>query len=67
MGVDLQAAFSLTNEEVLPDIRSNRNADNEIEIRKEEEANRTFATVLKAELFGDNVPMATADLTGSVA
>ncbi|KAG5417001.1 CDH1 [Candida metapsilosis] len=67
MGVDLQAAFSLTNEEILPDVRSNRNADNEIEIRKEEEANRTFTTVLKAELFGDNVPMATADLTSNVA
>ncbi|KAI5953871.1 CDH1 [Candida margitis] len=65
-GVDLQAAFSLTNEDVLPDVRSNRNADNEIEIRKEEEANRTFTTVLKAELFGDNVPMATADLTSNV-
>lgn len=35
---------------------------NEIELRKEEEANRTFSSVLKAELFGDNVPMATADL-----
>lgn len=66
MGVDLQAAFSLTNEEVLPDVRSNRNADNEIEIRKEEKANRTFTTVLKAELFGDNVPMVTADLTSNI-
>ncbi|KAI5964725.1 CDH1 [Candida pseudojiufengensis] len=64
-GVDLQAAFSLTNEEILPDLRSNRNADNEIEIRREEEANRTFSTVLKAELFGDNVPMATANLSNS--
>ncbi|KAI5951759.1 CDH1 [Candida jiufengensis] len=64
-GVDLQAAFSLTNEEILPDLRSNRNADNEIEIRREEEANRTFSTVLKAELFGDNVPMATANLSTS--
>ncbi|CUM65602.1 uncharacterized protein PRCAT00003250001 [Priceomyces carsonii] len=63
-GVDLQAAFSLSNEEVLPNLR-NKSADNEIEIRKEEEANRTFSTVLKAELFGDNVPMATADLTPS--
>lgn len=32
--------------------------DNDIEIRKEEEANKTFSTILKAELFGDNVPMA---------
>lgn len=56
-GIDLQAAFSLSNQEILPDLRSNKNLDNEIEIRKEEEANRTFSTVLKAELFGDNVPM----------
>lgn len=66
-GVDLQAAFSLTNEEILPDLRNNRNADNEIEIRREEEANRTFSTVLKAELFGDNVPMATANLSSATA
>lgn len=70
-GIDLQAAFSLLNQEVLPDLRSRGSAalstagdrmDNEIEIRKEEEANRTFSTVLRAELFGDNVPMVTADL-----
>lgn len=58
----------------MPDLRVNRNgatsssypeerAANEIELRKEEEANRTFSSVLKAELFGDNVPMATADLS----
>ncbi|KAG7663427.1 CDH1 [[Candida] subhashii] len=64
-GVDLQAAFSLNNEEILPDLRNRGNSDNEIEIRKEEEANRTFSTVLKAELFGDNVPMATANLSKS--
>ncbi|KAK6461063.1 substrate-specific activator of APC-dependent proteolysis [Scheffersomyces coipomensis] len=62
-GIDLQAAFSLSHEEVLPDLRSNKNIDNEIEMRKEEEANRTFSTVLKAELFGDNVPMATSALS----
>lgn len=70
-GIDLQAAFSLLNQDVLPDLRSRGLAnltasgdriDNEIEIRKEEEANRTFSTVLRAELFGDNVPMVTADL-----
>lgn len=80
-GVDLQAAFSLTNQEVLPDFRASRasgagntlstNAEerdaNEIEIRKEEEANRLFSSVLKAELFGDHVPMATADLSRSNA
>ncbi|CAI5756797.1 unnamed protein product [Candida verbasci] len=62
-GIDLQAAFSLSNEEILPNLRNKHNSvDNEIEIRREEEANRTFSTVLKAELFGDNVPMATANL-----
>ncbi|KAK6454690.1 substrate-specific activator of APC-dependent proteolysis [Scheffersomyces xylosifermentans] len=65
-GIDLQAAFSLSHEEILPDLRNN-NADNEIEIRKEEEANRTFSTVLKAELFGDNVPMATANLSSGLS
>lgn len=73
-GIDLQAAFSLSNQDVVPDLRASRNntrnlhasderAANEIEIRKEEEANRNFSSVLKAELFGDNVPMATADLS----
>lgn len=73
-GVDLQAAFSLSNQEVVPDLRSrssrndaNDSNDNEIEIRKEEEANLTFSSVLKAELFGDNVPMVTADLKKSRA
>ncbi|KAK6197091.1 WD40-repeat-containing domain protein [Scheffersomyces amazonensis] len=65
-GIDLQTAFSLSNEEVLPDLRNNKNIDNEIEIRKEEEANRTFSTVLKAELFGDNVPMTTVGLSNSL-
>lgn len=79
-GVDLQAAFSLSNQDVVPDLRNRHSnpssssinysnipltngIDNEIEIRKEEEANRTFSSVLKAELFGDNVPMVTADLS----
>ncbi|GEQ70071.1 hypothetical protein JCM33374_g3747 [Metschnikowia sp. JCM 33374] len=76
-GIDLQAAFSLSNQEVVPDLRNNRGtprghanghdepSPNEIELRKEEEANRNFSSVLKAELFGDNVPMATADLSRS--
>lgn len=64
-GIDLQAAFSLSNQEILPDVRASRSTDNEIEIRKEEEANRTFSTVLKAELFGDNVPMAATNLSAT--
>lgn len=77
-GIDLQAAFSLLNLDVVPDLRNTRGnarnntaangnttdelSTNEIELRKEEEANRNFSSVLKAELFGDHVPMATADL-----
>lgn len=60
----MQAAFSLSNQEILPEIKNRHDRiDNEIEIRKEEEANQTFLTILKAELFGDNVPMATANLS----
>ncbi|OBA24132.1 WD40 repeat-like protein [Metschnikowia bicuspidata var. bicuspidata NRRL YB-4993] len=74
-GIDLQAAFSLSNQDVVPDLRNRRGlhrhahtgpadgAANEIELRKEEEANRNFSSVLKAELFGDHVPTATADLS----
>lgn len=69
-GVDLQAAFSLSAQDVMPELRSARlgaperdeRSGNEIELRKEAEANRTFSSVLKAELFGDNVPMAAAEL-----
>lgn len=65
-GVDLQAAFSLTNQDIYPDLRTRTNGtDNDIDLRKEEEANKTFSTILKAELFGDNVPMAAASLQNS--
>ncbi|SGZ48407.1 CIC11C00000002262 [Sungouiella intermedia] len=77
-GIDLQAAFSLSNQDVVPDLRVSSNgagssanheerSANEIELRKVEEANRTFSSVLKAELFGDHVPMATADLSRNSA
>ncbi|RLV93672.1 APC/C activator protein CDH1 [Spathaspora sp. JA1] len=59
-GIDLQTAFSLSNDDEIIISGSNNNTnnvDNEIEIRREEEANRTFTNVLKAELFGDNIPM----------
>lgn len=55
-GIDLQAAFSLNNKEILPDLRNRDFTDDEVEMQREEEANRTFSTVLKNELFGDNVP-----------
>ena len=62
-GVDLQAAFSLSSQDILPEVKNREERiDNEIDIRKEEEANQTFSTILKAELFGDNVPMAAAGL-----
>lgn len=65
-GVDLQAAFSLTNQDIYPDLRTRTNGtDNDIDLRKEEEANKIFSTILKAELFGDNVPMAAASLQNS--
>lgn len=62
IGVDLQVAFSLYNDDIKPDSTILHNVDNEIEMQKEEKANRTFSTVLKAELFGDNVPLITADI-----
>ncbi|CAM9024842.1 unnamed protein product [Wickerhamomyces anomalus] len=55
-GVDLQAAFSLSNEELGTRRPNTTGSANDLEYRKEEEANRTFNTVLKNELFGDNVP-----------
>ncbi|KAL7665622.1 Anaphase-promoting complex subunit 4-like WD40 domain-containing protein [[Candida] zeylanoides] len=93
-GVDLQAAFSLSQEAVASDPRRGFSADaasgrasslpsgqgssaaggsavpatvagdNDIEIRKEEEANKTFSTILKAELFGDHVPTTAVTASG---
>ncbi|RKP29259.1 WD40 repeat-like protein [Metschnikowia bicuspidata] len=70
-GVDLLTAFLLFSQDAAdlmttarsrPDPTEELSA-NEVERRKAEEANRNFSSVLKAELFGDNVPMATADLS----
>lgn len=96
-GVDLQAAFSLSQEAVASDPRRGYSADaasgrtsshpsgqgssaaggsavpatvagdNDIEIRKEEEANKTFSTILKAELFGDHVPATVVTASGGDA
>jgi cell division cycle 20-like protein 1, cofactor of APC complex len=71
-GVDLQAAFSLANTDFMHsqslsasnsgnDLNSNLN---DPEYIKEIEANRTFDSVLKTELFGDNVPMNFTKNTG---
>ncbi|KAH3670341.1 hypothetical protein WICMUC_004837 [Wickerhamomyces mucosus] len=63
-GVDLQAAFSLSNNEVITSNRPNLSqSSTDIEYRKEEEANRTFSTVLKNELFGDNIPHSSSSLS----
>lgn len=60
-GVDLQAAFSLSNEDLSNRRPTSSAGANDIEYRKEAEANRTFNTVLKNELFGDNIPNATSN------
>ncbi|ODV62024.1 Cdh1p [Ascoidea rubescens DSM 1968] len=73
IGIDLQAAYSINNidDNLLISSISNtsinnsffiRNSENDMDLRREEEANITFSTVLKAELFGDNVPQATAPI-----
>lgn len=64
-GFDLQAAFSLANSEYTQTAYASASTSNSAEINnsndpdflREEEANRTFDSVLKTELFGDNVPM----------
>jgi len=60
-GVDLQAAFSLSNDDSSSRRPATSSSANDIEYRKEEEANRTFNTVLKNELFGDNIPISSSN------
>lgn len=64
-GVDLQAAFSLSNEEISSRPQTSHSSVSDIDYRKEEEANRTFNTALKNELFGDNIPLMGAGGGGS--
>ncbi|KAG5357807.1 Fizzy-related protein-like protein [Yarrowia sp. B02] len=52
-GVNLQAAFSLLHNDPVP---SPSSRPQEIEHQKQQEANQTFSQLLKAELFGDDVP-----------
>lgn len=56
-GINLQAAFSLVKDEVSSPM-SKRNIATEISHLKIEEANRTFSTLLKSEIFGSDVPSA---------
>ncbi|KAH3679011.1 hypothetical protein WICPIJ_008752 [Wickerhamomyces pijperi] len=68
-GVDLQAAFSLSANELISSSSSlslrpdSASSSADLEFRKEEEANRTFSTVLKNELFGDNIPNSGSSLS----
>lgn len=73
-GIDLQAAFSLANTDHIH-TTNNANGNSNIEnggnvndpdYLRELEANRTFESVLKTELFGDNVPMTYNKLTPNI-
>lgn len=51
--MNLQAAFSLLHSDP---VQSPSSRPQEIEHQKQQEANQTFSALLKAELFGDDVP-----------
>ncbi|KAK3952772.1 quinon protein alcohol dehydrogenase-like superfamily [Pseudoneurospora amorphoporcata] len=57
-GQDLQASFSLLHEEGSPATprQKRRTPQGELHFQKTEEANRTFSTVLRQEVFEDTVP-----------
>ncbi|KAH6890016.1 WD40-repeat-containing domain protein [Thelonectria olida] len=59
-GQDLQASFSLLHEDGSPATPSKkkRTPHGELHFQKTEEANRTFSTLLRAELFESSVPQA---------
>ncbi|CCH43675.1 putative WD repeat-containing protein [Wickerhamomyces ciferrii] len=59
-GVDLQAAFSVSNDDLTRQRPLGSSISNDLEYRKEEEASRTFNKILKNELFGDNIPSASS-------
>ncbi|KAI1253946.1 hypothetical protein MGN70_004341 [Eutypa lata] len=61
-GQDLQASFSLLHEEgspATPSKQKKRTPHGELHFQKTEEANRTFSTLLRAELFENSIPQAT--------
>ncbi|PNY29737.1 Fizzy-like protein [Tolypocladium capitatum] len=61
-GQDLQASFSLLHEDgspATPSRQKKRTPHGELHFQKSEEANRTFSTLLRAELFETSVPQAT--------
>lgn len=57
-GINLQAAFSLVKDEVSKPSKARINVATEISVQKTEDANRTFSTLLKSEIFGNDVPSA---------
>ncbi|KID89093.1 WD40 repeat-like-containing domain protein [Metarhizium guizhouense ARSEF 977] len=61
-GQDLQASFSLLHEDgspATPSKQKKRTPHGELHFQKTEEANRTFSTLLRAELFANSVPQTT--------
>ncbi|KAG6037195.1 hypothetical protein E4U41_005265 [Claviceps citrina] len=61
-GQDLQASFSLLHEDgspATPSRQKKRTPHGELHFQRTEEANRTFSTLLRAELFENSVPQAT--------
>ncbi|KAG6084354.1 hypothetical protein E4U30_003213 [Claviceps sp. LM220 group G6] len=61
-GQDLQASFSLLHEDgspATPSRQRKRTPHGELHFQRTEEANRTFSTLLRAELFEDTVPQIT--------
>ncbi|KAL1883004.1 hypothetical protein VTK73DRAFT_526 [Phialemonium thermophilum] len=61
-GQDLQASFSLLHEDgspATPSRQKKRIPQGDLHFQKTEEANRTFSTLLRAELFENSIPQAT--------
>ncbi|KAK3325750.1 WD repeat domain-containing protein [Apodospora peruviana] len=61
-GQDLQASFSLLHEDgspATPSRQKKRTPHGELHFQRTEEANRTFSTLLRAELFENSIPQAT--------
>ncbi|KAL1912420.1 substrate-specific activator of APC-dependent proteolysis [Sporothrix stenoceras] len=61
-GQDLQASFSLLHEDgspATPSKQKKRTPHGDLHFQKTEEANRTFSTLLRAELFEDSIPQVT--------
>lgn len=65
-GINLQAAFSLVKDEAARAAKPNKTVVTEISHQKIEEANRTFSTLLKAEIFGSQVPSVIPTATSPV-